>query len=172
MRKKEGTSETAIPLDYMDVKNGVYMNGFIIVVFNTIFKLVEKVSAVEYFKKAITFFFKRRIQNDFEKERALKNIAIDIFMVLKWIILIFFIIRGISSNLAKVFVIYLLVMNIHTYFYNHVWSERTIKAKVRNIEHVQRRLISLLLSISYNIASYMYLYGIGFKTYFHVEANC
>lgn len=61
MRKKEGISETAIPLDHMDVKNRGYMNGFIIVVFNTIFKLVEKVSAVEYLKKAITFFFKRRI---------------------------------------------------------------------------------------------------------------
>jgi hypothetical protein len=50
---------------------------------------------------------------------------------------------------------YLMFFNIFTYFYYHIWQEKFDKS----LQASQRRFISLIQAISFNVLSFAYLYS-------------
>lgn len=115
----------------------------------------------ELFKKIAFKYWK----NDIETEQEVKSIAIDLYIVLKWMFLITVLITSNSNILVIVFIVYLLLMNVHTYFYYHIWNDKLI----RDFAHSKRRFVTLILALSYNILTYVYFYKVAFNKHFEYK---
>lgn len=88
------------------------------------------------------------------------NEAIDLFIVFKYLFLIYLYIK-VESKKYIYLVIYLIISNIFTYFYYHVWEKKEGICRERD----QRRFISLILSILYSNICFGYLYKISISNF-------
>lgn len=145
------------------------MNGFLLPIFDKFINIMNKVNLVELFKEL--FVLKGKKDKSMNDIIRLKSIAIDTFTVIKWLMLIIFIATDFKNWFTKGIVLYLLIMNVHTYFYYHVWSNRAINGLARNHEHLRRRFFSLMLAIAYNVITYTYFYFISYNLHFKFEGR-
>ncbi|OCH01681.1 ion channel [Aliivibrio fischeri] len=136
-------------------------NGFLHYAFDSLMKIGKYLNAVEYFKRAAQFFYlllEPQKSKDFNYLRRAANIGIDVFIVLKWLLVAAFWGFDIQHQVVTVVVWYLLISNIFTYFDYHAWniSPDTPDTKERS----QRRFLTVLLSMGYSIFCYAYFYGV------------
>jgi hypothetical protein len=132
--------------------------GIIYVVVSGIVKALWLLNLVEWFKR-LFYHICRLVKKDVSKKTA-TNWAIDLFIVLKFI-LVYRVIYLPEKPVYLVIVLYLLIMNIFTYFYYHIW-----KATSDQGSHWQtRRFITLTLAIAFNILCYVYLYWKGLSRF-------
>lgn len=140
-------------------------DGFIVDIVNLFIRILQKISIIEFLKAiAIKFFSK---ETDYSKKK-IANLTIDVFIIFKWSFVFIALAKGLSNKVICFSVIYLLVMNIHTYFYYHVWSDKAMKSKGRSIKNIRRRFVSLILSLGFVVLCFAYFYGVGFNTYFTI----
>ncbi len=130
-------------------------HGYIYKISNFIVTIAFYTNLVEGFKWLLGGFTK-------DNKRTYKNIAIDTFIVLKWLFVGIIWIVNIQSLFLTIFVSYLIWTNLFTYFYYHVWTTSKIKKTKRN----QRRFINLFLAFAYSNISFAYLYSLPFKSSF------
>jgi hypothetical protein len=116
-------------------------------------------NAVEGFKYLFGLFGKSPTQ-----VKQLKGIAIDVFVILKWILVIILWLCRIESPIIIGLAIYLIWTNLFTYFYHHVWE---IKGKM-NQHRKRRRFINLILAILFSNIAFGYIYDLGFSSHFYV----
>lgn len=133
-------------------------NGFIYILSTRIIQIFYYTNLVEGFKYLIGLLGKN-------KERKFKNFAIDLFIVLKWILIGAIWLFDKSNLFLTVLVSYLIWTNLFTYFYYHVWAT---PKKIKS-DRIQRRFISLFLAFAYSNFSYAYLYHSYFKRHFMVS---
>ncbi|APA92856.1 hypothetical protein [Myroides sp. ZB35] len=122
-------------------------------------KVLNLFNFVEFFKLFVVFIYCRRKKStcDEEKKRYVSRIAIDIFIFLKWILLIVLILKEYESCFTTKIIWYLLFFNLYTYFYYHIWkSENVIEFK--SIERTRGRFINLISSIIFSNFCFAYLY--------------
>lgn len=86
--------------------------------------------------------------------------TIDWFVLFKWYLVTYFIIADVATKFALYVAIYLLVMNVYTYFYHHVWA---LPCSIDN-ERMKRRFVNLMLSFMFSGYVYSYIYAVHFKT--------
>jgi hypothetical protein len=144
------------------------MDGYILVVFNTMVSILQKINIIEILKSLTLRICK---PNSLNEKIKISNIVIDIFIIMKWVFLTIIYNYYYYNKIIVIFVLYLLIMNIVTYFYYHVWSEKAITGKARSKEHIRRKFITLMQAIAYNIASFAYLYGVGFSYAFTFDSK-
>jgi hypothetical protein len=147
-------------------------NGFIYPTLNTVIHWVEALNLVNLFK-----FFAIQGTRRFNKNlsnvalerliRRNRNIAVDVFIVFKFLVVVFLWIFNINIPIITSFVVYLLFMNSFTYFYYHVWEESAILNQYLTVHRVRRRFISLTSSIAYMVFTYGYLYCVPFATQYN-----
>lgn len=82
--------------------------------------------------------------------------AIDIYIVLKYVIVGLFWIAGYYYAIGVGMVVYLLFYNTYTYFYYHVWVAPYSLTR----ESKQRRLVNFFLAFGYAVLCYGYLYAV------------
>ncbi|PKN71975.1 MAG: hypothetical protein CVU50_09300 [Candidatus Cloacimonetes bacterium HGW-Cloacimonetes-3] len=132
--------------------------GFIYIIFSGVVNLLWLINFVEWFK-FIFYQLCKFIMKDISRKAAY-NWAIDIFVVVKFVFLILFMLMPDNAIILKI-VIYLLIMNVFTYFYHHVWRKPS-----DSCSHWQtRRFANLMLAIVFNILCYTYLLGNGLARY-------
>jgi hypothetical protein len=90
------------------------------------------------------------------------NIAIDIYQIFKWGVLLCLWYFKIDSHFALAVAYYLLASNLFTYFYYHVWGSRYRQRIDR--ETLNRKFLNAMLAITYYLACYAYLYNIHFNS--------
>lgn len=131
-------------------------NGFIYEIVNVLVLSLNYLNLVELFK----FIAKKLtpIGSDITKAISNCNIAIDIFIVLKWIFIIYIWSYQINNSLTTLLVFYLIWSNVHTYFYYHFWK----KDGKNMYERVRRRFISLFQAVSFMVTTFGYLYSLPF----------
>lgn len=143
-------------------------NGLIYPILDLLFEFLQGISLVEYFKKigtslagngddALTWITRRRYS----------NFAVDLFIVFKFAFVMYAWVYEIKHPLVVYFVLYLLFMNTHTYFYYHVWSKDAILSLNQTIFRTRRRFVSLFTSIFYLMVTYGYLYEIVYSEHFN-----
>lgn len=91
------------------------------------------------------------------------RIGVDIFIILKWTIVIFLWIFQISNEIVNIFIWYLIATNIYTYFYYHTWTKDLDNGHF-NLDRIKRRFLNLILAISFNILCFAYLIYLPFST--------
>lgn len=133
-------------------------NGFLYPTSNLLVGLLKSINLVEYAKDLSALIYRRCKRRELVDEEiiAAKNIGIDIFQVLKWLLLIIFLLRPVESLVATFIVCYLILSNLFTYFYYHVW--KSAFQQRTDLHSQRRRFISFLLSIFFFVVSYTYIY--------------
>lgn len=141
-----------------------YEYGIIYVVVSAIVKALWLINLVEWFK--CLFYQVGRIVIKDVSKRAATSWAIDIFIVLKFILVYRFIYLP-EKPVYLVIVLYLLIMNVFTYFYHHIWKTPSDQGS-----HWQtRRFVTLTLAIAFNILCYVYLYWKGLSRFIQWQDN-
>lgn len=132
--------------------------GFIYVIASVMIKVLWALNLVEWFK--FLFYQFCRLLHKKINQKATYNWAIDTFIVLKFIFVFLFIFLPENPVYLRI-VLYLLIMNVFTYFYHHVWRKPS-----DNCSHWQaRRFLTLMLAIAFNILGYVYLYWNGLSSF-------
>lgn len=132
------------------MKNGILFN-----VFKLIVEALKYLSLVELFKLiSIKIWGKSSLAN---KDRA-SRLAVDVFIIMKWSLVILGFVQHWNNLYFTALVWYLIIMNLHTYFYYHVWHTNTMNMDSFLIDRVRRRFLFLLLSIGFSNLAFAYLY--------------
>lgn len=139
-------------------------SGFLIPIIDKMINCLKKLNIVEYFILLIIYLGKKiNRQRDYYYYRS---IAIDIFIIIKWLIITSFIILNISNGFCTFIVWYLILTNLLTYFYYHVWDSEKKDSLYFYFTRIKRRFINLLLAICYSIFCFSYLYYLPYSTQF------
>lgn len=137
-------------------------HGIFLPVFELLISILNKINLVEWFKEGCAYWVEST------KKREVKRIAVDIFIILKYIVIFYIWIYQKNNIFLKYTVIYLLFMNFHTYFYYHLWNNLS---NDNSSKRMKGRFITFSLAFIYNIISYGYLYAVPFKNNFKWESN-
>ncbi len=138
--------------------------GFIYVIVSVLVKILCALNLVEWFK--ILFYQVCKLLQKNISKKASYNWAIDLFIVLKFIFVSLSLILPENPILLKI-VLYLLIMNVFTYFYHHIWRKPSDLCS-----HWQtRRFVTLVLAIAFNILCYVYLYWNGLSRFIIWQNN-
>ena len=89
---------------------------------------------------------------------AASRIAVDIFIVLKWLFVILIWYFAYSNLFFTVLVWYLIITNLYTYFYYHIWSDEALKTDDFTKDRIRRRFVNLILAFAYSILCFAYLF--------------
>lgn len=136
--------------------------GFLYVIASVMIKTLWALNLVEWFK-FLFYQFCRLLDKKISKT-ATYNWAIDLFIVLKFMFVLLALYMPYNPINLRV-VLYLLFMNVFTYFYHHIWKKPS-----DNCSHWQaRRFLTLMLAIVFNILSYVYLYCNGLSSFIQWE---
>jgi hypothetical protein len=118
---------------------------------------------VEWFKK----LFKALTKN---KENKIRNIhiSIDLFIILKFLLIVILWRFKISNTFCEILVWYLIITNLFTYFYYHTWLPPFQDTN----ESKRRRFINLIISFIFSNLCFAYLYSEFYFDYYTIETGC
>lgn len=139
--------------------------GFIYEIFKAIIQGIKYLSLVELFKVIASKLNPKPSDEDYCK--AYRRTSVDIFIILKWILIIILFAKGTNNLFCCLLTWYFIITNIHTYFYFHVWDEKAIKPGDTDDHSLRRRFIHLLLAISFSNYSFAYLYATYYASGFN-----
>lgn len=131
-------------------------NGFIYPFIKGLINCFYVLNIVEWWKE-IYIAIRRTSRENLIKSY---NEAIDLFIFFKYLFLIYLYIK-VDSKKYMYLVTYLIISNIFTYFYYHVWEKKEGVCRERD----QRRFISLMLSILYSNICFGYLYKVSISNF-------
>jgi hypothetical protein len=146
-------------------------NGIIYPMLFLLIKLLFFLNIVEWIKNISDYFTSKIYKTHTERKivfkiRRNRNFVIDLFIIIKFSIVTLFLFKGMDSIWIKFIVWYLLISNVYTYFYYHLWCNDALLEKYQTIHRVRRRFISLFISVAFMILCYTYLYSIMIPEHF------
>jgi hypothetical protein len=135
-------------------------DGFIYELINVIVSSLNYLNIVQLFK----FVAKKLTPTNSSEDEIIANanIAIDIFIVLKWVFIIFLWLNDTTSPFWTLAVGYLIWSNLHTYFYHHLWK----KDKNLGYKKTRRRFMNLIQALVFSNIAFAYLYSSVFYNNF------
>jgi hypothetical protein len=145
-------------------------NGIIYVIFNFIIENLKYLNLVELFKYVAQLINPNPSDHQDAKNTFERN-AVDLFIILKWLLIAVIWKLNINSNFFTVLVWYLLIANIYTYFYYHVWDKVSLNTESFLIDRIRRRFITLMQSIFFSNICFAYLYNIPYRSDFTWSAE-
>lgn len=159
---------------YNRINENEFDNGFIYPIFNAFVGLINKINIVEILKKITYVLFSLRYKNKKEPDRArilrkVNNYTVDSFIILKFMFIFSLWRCNINSKFALSIVVYLLIMNLHTYFYHHIWTSSAALDEHLSVNRVKRRFMNLFIAYLYMIISYGYMYDILLNQYYKAD---
>lgn len=139
-------------------------NGFIYVIIKFIIDKLCYLNLVEYFKKIGKWL--NPDKGDREKEATYTRVATDIFITMKWLFVILIWNVGCVSNWLNFIVWYLIVTNLFTYFFHHIWTNEALSTAHFTEDRIRRRFVNLLVALAFSDVSFAYLYRIPYASDF------
>lgn len=136
-------------------------NGLLYIFFKYILDNLKYFTIVEWFKYVGKKINPRK--NDTNYKLAFSRTSVDIFIILKWSFILLITKWHCTNNYLTVFVWYLLLTNIYTYFYYHIWSDEALNTENFQKDRIRRRFLNLMLSIGYSNLCFAYLYRIPYS---------
>ena len=128
------------------------------IIFNSFDRVVRFLcvfSPVEWFKKSFIYVF---ADGSPEKCRNVGIVAIDIFIIFKWAIVIALWRSNFDGLFSATIVGYLLFMNNHSYFCHHLWFHEG--AAPSDPQRERRRFLNLGLAAAYSVLCFAYFYAV------------
>lgn len=137
-------------------------NGILYILVNSIIQFFYRINAVEIFK----YFVKKFTTNE-EKVVSNIQITIDLFIIFKFILVLLFWKFNFSNIFCEVLIWYLILTNLFTYFYYHIW---TPPFKSTN-DSKRRRFMNLLISFVFSTLCFAFLYSEIYFEYFSISSG-
>lgn len=141
-------------------RNDIARYGFIYPLVRAMVEALTRLNLVELFKAIGKKLAKKK-----SAEVPNIRISIDVFIVLKWAVVLGMWLTGLNHPLATIAIAYLLVANIFTYFYCHVWHPPFNN----DDENLRSRFVTMAIALCYSIVCFGYLYAVPFSTHFNVS---
>lgn len=152
---------------YRILGNSTFNNGFLYLVFDTLMNVMKYLNLVELFKFiGIKIFPSNNLNED--KIRN-SRIFVDVFIIFKWLYIIYLWVMEISQTWFVLGVWYLLIMNLYTYFYYHLWSSEVLNDPHFSVDRIKRRFMNLFIALTYTVVGFAYLYNIPYYSEFYWE---
>lgn len=114
-------------------------------------RALKHLNLVEYFKKLFILFW-----NNKKQKENYSRIAVDVFIISKRIFIILLFVCNIYNTFALMVVVYLLIMNLFTYFYYHIRNQ----SDHEDSDIMKRGFINLFIAFIFSnlLFGYLYLY--------------
>lgn len=135
-------------------------NGIIYIFAKWLLNNLKYLTLVEWFK-----YFAAKLnpnKTNLDKKLIYSRVSVDIFIILKWLFVIIIAKSNITNGFLTFFVWYLLLTNVYTYFYYHIWTEESLNTENFAIDRVRRRFINLMLAVGYSDLCFAYLYKLPY----------
>ena len=110
-------------------------------------------------------------KNNVDWKLAFSRTSVDIFIILKWALILILAKYNISSNFWTVTTCYLILTNVYTYFYYHIWTNEALNTENFSMDRIRRRFVTLMLAVGYSDLCFAYLYKVPFKANFEWSSN-
>ena len=104
-------------------------------------------------------------KNKAEQAKYRSNI-VDFFIIFKWSIIICLFCFHWTNSFLTLLVWYLLVTNVYSYFYHHIWSDNSYESINLTADRSRRRFMLLMLSVIYSDFCFSYLYCFPYNSDF------
>lgn len=140
-------------------------NGFIYQTINLFLNSLKYFNLVELFKIVAQKLNPDSTNVDFRVMYS--RVSTDIFIIFKWLFIITLLLFNLSNFLLTLLVWYLILSNLYTYFYYHIWSEKILTDKYYDINRIKRRFLNLFLSILYSVLCFSYLYYLPYSNEYY-----
>lgn len=131
-------------------------NGFIYVIIKFVIDKLCLLNLVEYFKKIGKAL--NPVKTNRDMEAIYTRVATDIFIVLKWLFIAILWVCGATSPWIAGIVWYLIITNLYTYFFHHIWTDEALDTSHFTNDRIRRRFLNLLLAIAFSDIAFAYLY--------------
>ena len=135
-------------------------NGIIYIFAKWLLDNLKHLTLVEWFK-----YFAVKLnpdKNSIDKRLTYSRVSVDLFIILKWLFVLILAKLDLSNCFLTFFVWYLLLTNIYTYFYYHIWTEEALNTENFAIDRIRRRFINLMLAVGYSDLCFAYLYKLPY----------
>ncbi len=133
-------------------------NGVLYPVLNSAVNAMKYLCLVEGYK----FIGKKFAGSDNSLEIKYSRIAVDIFIITKWLFLAMLWTLGVKDKWTTVVIWYLLATNLYTYFYYHSWAIETLADTYFDPDRIKRRFNNLIMAFSYALFGFAYLYNLPY----------
>lgn len=140
-------------------------NGFLYIAIKFLLDNFRHLTLVEWFKKIGYIIFCSN-PTDLSEQAIYRSNIVDFFNVIKWGIIICLLLFNLTNGFLTILVWYLLITNIYSYFYHHIWSDNAYEAVNINADRSRRRFMLLMLSIAYSNFCFAYLYVLPYNSMF------
>lgn len=131
-------------------------NGFIYVFIKFLIDKLCLLNLVEYFKKVGKWLNPKKANR--EMEATYTRVATDIFIVLKWLFIAILWVCGTTSPWISGIVWYLIITNLYTYFFHHIWTDEALDTSHFTNDRIRRRFLNLLIALTYSDIAFAYLF--------------
>lgn len=131
-------------------------NGFIYTLIKFLIDKLCFLNLVEYFKKIGLWLNPEKTNRDMEATYT--RVATDIFIVLKWLFILFLWLFSVRSPWMAGIVWYLIITNLYTYFFHHIWTDEALDTSHFTNDRIRRRFLNLLLALAYSDIAFAYLF--------------
>ncbi|WP_299212207.1 hypothetical protein [uncultured Tateyamaria sp.] len=105
----------------------------------------------------VRLFLSRKPCGSDDEQRASANVAIDLFIFIKWSVVLAALIVRPTSDVWLYVIIYLISYNLFSYFYYHAWGGGE-PVSARDKGRQQRRLFSFLQAFFFSILGFAFIY--------------
>ena len=131
--------------------------GFLYAAINFMVENLRWLNLVEYLKRASHLFINNATRTG-DKEKKAERIAVDIFIVLKWVFVALTVCFNWNYPVVTFILWYLIITNAYTYLYYHVWDKASMDTENFKITRVRRRFMNLILAVGFSNVSFASLY--------------
>jgi hypothetical protein len=136
-------------------------HGFLYIIFKFVLDNLKHLTMVEWIK-SIGYAINKE-KNNKEKRSQYGRIAVDVYIVLKWLLVFLLWSFAINNTFWTAIVWYLLITNIYSYFYYHIWCDEALISDTFTRDRTRRRFVNLLLAVTYSDFCFAYLYNLPYS---------
>jgi hypothetical protein len=134
--------------------------GFIYEIVRVLIEAFKHLNLVELFKLIGAKLNPKK--TDSEQEVAFKRVATDIFIVLKWVFVSILWCYSVTNFWMIICVWYLLISNLFTYLYYHIWADEALNTENFTKDRIRRRFVNLMLAVSFSVFCFAFLYQVPY----------
>lgn len=132
-------------------------NGFLYNIVKFLLDNFRHLTVVEWLKIIGLKIWCKNTKDKQKRVNCRSNI-VDGFNVFKWLLLILLFVTNSTNYFLTIVVWYLLITNLYSYFYHHIWSDNAISLNITSPDRARRRFFLLMLAFSYSEFCFAYLY--------------
>ncbi len=144
-------------------------NGLLYSILKFVIDNIKYLTMVEWFKYVGKIINPKK--NDTDYKLTYSRLSVDIFIILKWVFVLLITKLAWTNGFLTFFIWYLLITNLYSYFYYHIWTDEALNTDNFEKHRTRRRFINLILAVGFSELCFSYLYRHPYVNEFNWNVN-